>query len=229
VGQGTIIGGALLALASVLAGCGSDGPEDVAGPAVVEAGQLDIQLPPGWKLTEGGAERPAAAAPAADGSTAGASGAETATGDTVPLAEEDPSTAFFAATGRFRQCLEDLGTEFQGAPDPWNPSSPSNDPSYVEDLSTCAAKSGIVQAMQGMQQSQAELTPEEIEEQNEGFLDWRDCMIERGWKISEPKPDSEGRLFSFGGGGGSGLQIEAPAGEDLMGSEDMQACTEEAQ
>ena len=89
----------------------------------------------------------------------------------------------------------------------------------------------LIQELGGLQmrEAQADLSPEEIEEQNEGFLRWRDCMIERGWKIGEPKPDSEGRLFSFGGGGGSQLKIEPPPGEDLMGSEDMQACSEEAQ
>ena len=219
---------ALTLCALVAVSCGSDEAGD---PQVLEAGQVDIRLPDGWKVTDGGAVRPGAgdsaepgeaAAPAAPGEAE-----DETTDDTVPLAEEDATTKFFRATQDFRQCLEDLGTAFIGAPDPSNPDSPANAPEYIEDLSTCASKSGIVQAMQDMQKDQEDMTPEEIEEQNEGYLRWRDCMIGKGWKIGEPTPDAEGRLFSFSGG--RTPQIEPPPGKDLLGDSDMQECAEEAQ
>ena len=74
---------------------------------------------------------------------------------------------------------------------------------------------------------QEDMTPQEIEEQNEGYLRWRDCMIGKGWEIGEPTPDAEGRLFSFSGG--RTPQIEPPPGKDLLGDSDMQECAEEAQ
>ena len=218
---------ALLVCALVAGACADDEASD---PQVLEAGQVDIRLPDGWKVTDGGAERPGDGGGASgdDGEVAApASPGEETTEDTVPLAEEDATTKFFRATQDFRQCLEDLGTAFIGAPDPSNPDSPTNAPEYIEDLSTCAAKSGIVQAMQDMQKDQADMTPEEIEEQNEGYLRWRDCMIGKGWKIGEPTPDAEGRLFSFSGG--RTPQIEPPPGKDLLGDSDMQECAEEAQ
>ena len=215
----------LVALAALVAGACSDGEAD--DPQVLRAGELDIRLPDGWRVTEQGAERPAGSGGSGEGEVAAGPGAE-ATSDTIPLAEEDPNTKFFGATQKFRQCLKDQGTDFIGAPDQSNPDSPTNDPGYIEDLSTCASKSGIVQAMQEMRAAQADQTPEEIEEQNKGYLRWRKCMIARGWGIPEPKPDSEGRLFSFSGRGG-GPQIEPPPGKSLLGDSDLQECAEESQ
>jgi predicted nucleic acid-binding Zn ribbon protein len=215
----------LLGLATVaavtLSGCGDSTPAD---PQVVRAGQLDIKLPPGWKVTDGGAVRPGSAGAAgASGDIAVAAG----TGDTVPLAKDDPTTAFFKAGQSFQQCLKDNGTTFRGAPDASNPDSPTNEPGYIKDLSTCAAKSGIVQAMTDMQKAQEAMSPAEIEKQNKGYLKWRTCMIGKGWVIGEPKPDAQGRLFSFSGG--QGPQITPPAGQSLLDSKDMQSCTAEAQ
>ena len=53
-------------------------------------------------------------------------------------------------------------------------------------------------------------------------------MIDRGWKVPEPVPDAQGRLFSFGGGG-SGAQIEGPPGKDLLTSKDLEQCAAKAQ
>ena len=217
----------LVALAALVAGgCGDDAPED---PQVLRAGELDIRLPDGWRVTEQGAERPAGSGhPGGDGEVAAGPGGGGSSGTTIPLAAEDPNTKFFGATQKFRQCLEDKGTAFIGAPDASNPDSPTNDPGYIEDLSTCASKSGIVQAMQEMQAAQADQTPEEIEEQNKGYLRWRKCMRAKGWEIPEPTPDSEGRLFSFNTRGG-GPQITPPPGKSLLGDSDMQQCAEESQ
>jgi hypothetical protein len=61
--------------------------------------------------------------------------------------------------------------KFIGAPNPGDPA--TNDPNYIKNLSTCAAKSNILQALKEQQSYQDNLTPEQIEEQNKGYLAWR--------------------------------------------------------
>jgi hypothetical protein len=214
---------ALLMLVAALGavGCGGSASTD---PQVLRAGQVDIRLPDGWTVTEHGAERPGGSSTSGDGASDGQ--AATGSTDTVPLAKQDPTTAFFSATQKFRDCLKQLGTAFIGAPDASNPDSPANDPEYLQDLSTCASKSGIVQAMQEMQKAQDDMTPAEIEKQNKSYLTWRKCMIGKGWKIGEPKPDEKGRLFSFSGG--RTPDIEPPAGKSILGDKDMQTCADKA-
>ena len=211
-----VIGAALVA-----GGCGQSASDD---PQVLRAGQVDIRLPDGWKVTAQGAERPGGAAPSSG--DAAAAGQASASSDTVPLAKQDPTTSFFQATAKFRDCLKEQGTPFIGAPDASNPDSPTNDPEYIKSLSTCASRSGIVQAMQDMQKSQDDLTPAEIEKQNKQYLKWRKCMIGKGWKIGEPHPDEKGRLFSFSGS--QGAQIEPPPGKSILGDKDMESCANEA-
>jgi hypothetical protein len=192
---------------------------------------VDLKLPPGWTVTKDGkgAIRPVSASAGAAGSVA-AGGSGAATGDTVPLAKEDPTTKFFGALGVFQSCLKGLGVKFIGIPDQSNPNSPTNDPTYIKGLSTCAAKSNIVQALKDQQSAQDNLTPAQVKQQNKGYLVWRDCMIGRGWGIPKPKPDSKGRLFSFGaGGGGSVPNFTAPPGQDIVTSSDVSACATEAQ
>jgi hypothetical protein len=212
----------VLVLAVALAACGQDAAPET---DVISAGQLDIKLPPGWKVTEDGARRPAV--PVDDEAPAAAAAGTT---DTVPLKEEDPTTSFFESTGSFTQCLKERGTTFRGAPDQANPDSPTNDPAYIKDLSTCAAKSNILQTMQDFQKAQDNLTPAEVKKQNKQYLKWRECMIGRGWEIAKPKPDAKGRLFSFGGSGANaGSGFKPPPGKDLLTSGDLQECASESQ
>jgi hypothetical protein len=196
---------------------------------IVEAGQLDIKLPPGWKVVDGKAVRPAGREAAAKSSTSsgGASTSSGSTGDTIPLAQDDPQTKFFKATGQFQSCLKANGTKFIGAPDQSKPDAPANNPDYVKSLTTCAAQSKIVQALQEMQAAQDKLTPEQIQEQNKQYLRWRTCMIGKGWDIAKPTPDAKGRLFSFSAGAAS--QIKPPPGKDLFSSGDIQDCASQAQ
>jgi hypothetical protein len=204
---------------------------------IISAGQVDIKLPPGWTVTaHGAAAPPSTAVPPVSSSTgtgspgagsAGLASATTAPGSTIPLAKADPTTAFFQATGDFSSCLKSLGVKFIGAPDPKNPSSPANDPTYLKNLGTCAAQSHIVQALKDFQSAQANLTPDQIKTQNEGYLRWRDCMIGRGWKIPTPKPDSQGRLFSFSGT--NGPQLTPPPGQDVLSSTDVRDCAAQTQ
>ncbi len=198
---------------------------------MIDAGQADIQLPPGWKVSSDGkhAIRPASDAATASAGGSGASGATGGgTSDTIPLATEDPTTKFFAALNTFQSCLKSLNVKFIGAPNPNNPA--TNDPNYIKNLSTCAAKSNILAALKAEQTYQDNLTPAQIEQQNKGYLAWRDCMINRGWGIPEPKPDSKGRLFSFSGAqNGQTPNFVPPPGQDILTSNDVRDCASEVQ
>lgn len=212
----------LVALAGglVLASCGGGGDQDA---TVLPAGQVDIKLPPGYEVVDGKVVTPAGATKGG-GNAAGGSSVTT----TIPLdREQDPTTAMFDALAKFRACLDGLGVKFVGAPDAADPSSPANDPDYVSSLSTCAARSNIVQALQAAQSANDDLTPEEIKTRNKQYLKWRKCMIGRGWKIAEPVPDEQGRLFSFGTN--SANQIQPPPGKDLLTSNDTQECAAKLQ
>lgn len=227
------VGMAIVAVA-LLAACTSShtGRTDI-----IRAGQLDIQLPPGWTVTRHGVSAPATSPPVtaggvqAAGAPGGAAGATTTapSGSTIPLAKQDPTTAFFQATSDFSSCLKGLGVKFIGAPDPKNPTSPANDPNYLKSLTTCAAQSHIVQALKDYQTAQNNMTPEQIKTQNAGYLKWRDCMIGRGWKIPEPKPDAQGRLFSFNTSGSGGPQLTPPPGQDIISSTDIRDCAAQVQ
>ena len=216
------------ALALAAGGCGGSSSSSSSSPVTIQAGQLNLQLPPGWKVTKGGAIQPGAtgggpgdtAANAADGSGGG---------DTVPLAADDPQTSFFKSLGTFQSCLKGLGVKFVGVPNASNPNSPANDPGYIKNLSTCAARSNIVKALKDEQTAQDNLTPAQVQTQNQGYLKWRDCMIGKGWGIPEPKPDAKGRLFSFGSAGSGPPQFTPPPGQDIMTSGDVQACAAQAQ
>lgn len=233
-----------------LAACG--GGSDDSQPRVLEAGQVDVKLPPGFKVVDEkvvvvkkkvvkkkkvakpkaadsgrttGTTAPGASTPTAPGG--GGTTPTTAKGS-VPLDNKsDPTSDLLGAFGKFRTCLADLHVKFIGAPDASNPESPTNDPDYIKALSTCAARSNIVQALQAAQAEQDTLTPAQIKERNKGYLDWRDCMIKRGWGIPKPTPDSKGRLFAFGGS--SAPQLNPPAGKDLVSSKDIEQCAAKVQ
>jgi hypothetical protein len=163
--------------------------------------------------------------------------AENATAATVPLAQQNPTTALFTSIGVFQSCLSQLGVTFVGAPDPSDPSSPANSPTYLKSLGTCATKSNILQALKAAQSAQSNLTPSQVKKENKDYLKWRKCMIGRGWGIPQPTPNSQGLLFSFGGSGGGGGGsadggaggFTAPPGQSLLSSSDLQQCAAVAQ
>jgi hypothetical protein len=151
---------------------------------------------------------------------------------TVPLSQQNPTTALFTAVGVFQSCLKSLGVTFIGAPNPSDPSSPANDPTYLKNLGTCATKSDIVQALKAAQSAQDNLTPSQVRKENKAYLNWRKCMISRGWGIPQPTPNAKGLLFSFGGtggGGGAGGGFKPPPGQSLLNSSDLQQCAAVAQ
>jgi hypothetical protein len=232
--------GCCVAVVAVLAGCGGGDGSDATN--VLSAGQLNIQLPAGYKVVNGEVVRPASAKSTGASATTGASGTtlpgatgpstakQDTTQTTIVSTKLDPTTQMMAAFGKFRTCLTDLGVKFIGAPDQSNPNSPTNDPTYIKNLSTCAARSQIVQALQAQQQAAANATPADIKQQNKGYLKWRSCMVDRGWKIPTPTPDAQGRLFSFGGNGANAQsQIQPPPGKDLLTSTDLEQCAAKAQ
>jgi hypothetical protein len=201
---------ALVAITASSCGSGTGTPSaKPSGPAVIASGQL-----PRSAVLVGGN---------------GGSGDSAATGTTIPLAKQDPTTALFTAIGTFQSCLKGLGVTFAGAPDPNNPNSPTNNPSYLKSLGTCAAQSNIVQALKAEQTAQDNLTPKQVASENKIYIKWRACMIGRGWKVPPPKPDAKGALFSFGTGGSGGPQLTPPPGQSLLSSPDIEACVGLAQ
>ena len=198
--------GALALFGLTAAGCSSS-----AGPATstyVAAGQI----------------------PRADRPAGGAHGARVnADAVTIPLAKQSPTTALFSAVATFQSCLTGRGVTFQGAPNPKDPNSPANDPNYLKSLEACAAQSHILQALKTEESAQDNLTPKQVKTENKDYLKWRKCMLARGWGIPTPTPNSKGLLFSFGGTGGSSLQITPPPGQSLISSPDLQACAAKAQ
>jgi len=199
--------GARLALvfvfvAVIAAGCGSSGK--AATSATISNGPGNIQVQNG-----------------------GGSGGS---GTTVPLAHQSALTTFFASISSFQSCLKGLGVTFIGAPDASDPSSPANNPTYIKNLTTCAAKSNILNALKAASTAQNNLTPKQIAIENQAYLKWRTCMIGRGWGIPVPVPDSKGELFSFGGTTtGAGLNFTPPAGESLLSTTDIQDCAAQAE
>ena len=120
----------------------------------------------------------------------------------------------------FNDCLDDEGTAFVGDPRTAEPGSPAADPAYLESLSKCAALSNIAEAFASFQETSENLTQEEILERNEGLVIWKDCMEGRGWIIGELVADERG-LLNPG-------QMEGPAGESPLDSDDMQECANTA-
>lgn len=146
------------------------------------------------------------------GGKGGLAAAEKATGTTIPLAKQSPATALFSALGTFESCLKGKNFTFIGLPSKTDPNSPADNPNYIDALKACAAQSNILQALSAAKTAQQNLTPKQVKAENKTYLKWRTCMIQRGWTVPMPKPNSQGALFSFGGGSG-GSKMTPPAGQ----------------
>ena len=228
---------AVVALTMLVPACGGGGSDGE--PRVLEAGQVDAKLPAGYRGRE---RRGCGRAPR----RARRHGRRRRPGphrrrfrpvrrhdtrrprrSSVPIKKTtDAVQDLIAASGRFRDCLNDLNVKFIGAPDPNNPQSPTNDPDYLESLGTCAARSNIIQFVEAARAEQDTWSPKEIKRQNEGYLLWRDCMVKRGWKIEKPTPDEKGRLFVIST---SSKPPEPPPGKDFFNSKDQGKCATQAQ
>ena len=193
--QGLVL--VVVAVALTAAACGSSGKTNGNG---LSAGQLQAsQLPNG----------------------ASGKGSKSS-GSTIPLAKTNPITALFSSINTFQSCLKGLGVTFIGAPNPSDPSSGTNNPAYIKALTTCAAQSNILQSLKAAQTSQQNLTQAQIKTENQDYLKFRTCMIGRGWGIPEPKPNSQGLLFSFSGS--SVPNFTPPPGQTLLSSPDLEQC-----
>lgn len=150
---------------------------------------------------------------------------EEATVTTLPQADDaSPQEELFAAVEVFQSCMTAEGIDFIGTPDAsLGADAPQNQQPYIDALIRCATRSDIQNKIAASQAAQANLTPEEIETQNRSFLLFRDCMIGRGWFIPDPVPDDNGLLFSLA----QTSEWEAPAGEQLIDSNDVAACQDE--
>ncbi len=200
--RGVVLG--LVFSGMVAAGCGGSSPSSTG--ATVASGQI------------AGSDLPSNAA-----------GAAKSASNTVPLAKQNPITTLFSSISTFQSCLKGLGVTFIGAPNPSDPSSGANNPAYIKSLTTCAAKSNILQSLKAEQSAQDNLTQAQIKKENQEYLLFRKCMIARGWGIPTPKPNADGLLFSFGGAtGGDATQFKPPPGQSLLSSSDLQACAGKA-
>ena len=215
--SGLVIVAALVS-ALALVGCGGSAKSSatkVVTAGQIDAGQVDIQLPPGWKMTKNGPvrTRPAPAQAAAPGASARTRCDRRARRHGAARQGGPDHQVLQRARRSSSRASRVWARSSSACPTATDPNSPANNPDYIKALSTCAAKSNIVQALKDQQTAQDNLTPQQIEDQNKAYLKWRDCMIGRGWGIPKPKPDAKGRLFAFGAGGGSSVpQLHTAAG-----------------
>jgi hypothetical protein len=128
-----------------------------------------------------------------DESTAGEDASNT-TSDTIPLNKDDrpPELKLFDAFSKFSGCIKDSGETIRG--DLQDPSNPAyQDPAYLEVVQKCAARSDIVNILNEVSTTRANLTPDEIKTRNEAFVVLSDCLKKKGWKI-DTSIDSSGLI-----------------------------------
>lgn len=114
--------------------------------------------------------------------------------DTIPLNEDKrpAELKLFDAYSKFSGCIKDAGETIRGdLQDPNNPA--YKDPAYLEVIQKCAARSDIINVLQEVSTTRANLTPDEIKTRNEGFVLLADCLKKKGWKI-ETSIDSAGLI-----------------------------------
>jgi len=227
----------LVALALIVAACGGGTTETATESGdtnIVDAGSFQVELPDEIVVvdedepTAEGAQESADDSAAADDEAAADEEPEEDP-DAIPLdTSSDPVSELFTAFDDFQACLERIGREFIGIPDPAIPE--TMDPEYLADLQTCAAESGILEAQSNLEAASAERTLEEIEDWNEAILFFADCLRGRGWEVAEPVQDEFGSL-QLGGGddGGDGFGLTPPPGEDLVDNPTLRECASDAQ
>ena len=71
---------------------------------------------------------------------------------------------------------------------------------------------------QEFQTSRAELTPDEIRQENEDFIELADCLRKRGWTVGELRPDEAGLL-------NPGDEFSGPDGQIV--TDDIRDCVSE--
>ena len=177
----------------VLSACGGSSGDDAAtdGAVVVDAGDgIEIQLPDDFDADQSATSNSGVESEG----DANDSDDATTTGATIPVTEEEETgfEGIQSAAGKLNQCLTVAGYEFIGFNDPNVPG--SSDPEYLEVLSECAAEAQIAESLAEADDAVAE-DPETVQQRNEGWLAFRECLIGRGWTVPEPVPDENGLLF----------------------------------
>jgi len=136
----------------------------------------------------------------ADSNSSGTTGDSIAPGDdasatdTIPLNKDDrpPELKLFDAFSKFSGCIKDSGETIRGdLQDPNNPA--YQDPAYLEVIQKCAARSDIVNILNEVSTTRANLTPDDIKTRNEAFVLLSDCLKKKGWKI-DTAIDSSGLI-----------------------------------
>jgi hypothetical protein len=136
----------------------------------------------------------------ADSNNSGTTGDSIAPGDdasatdTIPLNKDDrpPELKLFDAFSKFSGCIKDSGETIRGdLQDPNNPA--YQDPAYLEVIQKCAARSDIVNILNEVSTTRANLTPDDIKTRNEAFVLLSDCLKKKGWKI-DTAIDSSGLI-----------------------------------
>lgn len=205
----------VLALALVLLGAGSLAAcgDEPGAASVVVRGADEIQVMTPAEVARAREDNAALVTGAAEGDTTSA---------TIAVADDrSPEERLFDAFSQFRNCLEQRGTEFIGVPDPSDPDGPTNDPAYLESLGVCASQSNILASLEDVQNAADDLTPEQVEQRNQGILVFRDCMEAKGYTVE---------LSTGGNGALSPTGIESPDGGQFdLDSRDMETCATDAQ
>ena len=120
--------------------------------------------------------------------------ARESTSDTIPLNQDNrpPELKLFDAYAEFSGCIKDAGQTIRGdLQDPNNPA--YQDPAYLEVIQKCAARSDIINVLQEVGTTRANLEPDEIKTRNEAFVALSGCLKKKGWKI-ETSIDSSGLI-----------------------------------
>ena len=116
------------------------------------------------------------------------------TSDTIPLNQDNrpPELKLFDAYAEFSGCIKNAGQTIRGdLQDPNNPA--YQDPAYLEVIQKCAARSDIINVLQEVGTTRANLEPDEIKTRNEAFVALSGCLKKKGWKI-ETSIDSSGLI-----------------------------------
>ena len=116
------------------------------------------------------------------------------TSDTIPLNQDNrpPELKLFDAYAEFSGCIKNAGQTIRGdLQDPNNPA--YQDPAYLEVIQKCAARSDIINVLQEVGTTRANLEPDEIKTRNEAFVALSGCLKKNGWKI-ETSIDSSGLI-----------------------------------
>ena len=142
--------------------------------------------------------------------------------ETIPLAEEDinPGLKLMDTLDNFNTCLDGEGYGFLGIPnEEAGANAPVNQPDYLEALALCNSRTNVASVYQEFITSRSELTPEQIREDNEQFIELTDCLKRKGWSIGDLAPNESGLL-------NPGAEFSSPDGG--IDTEDIRDCVSEA-